>query len=107
MPWNTLIPCMLIAVNLVLGYSFFFSENGLLAYLDLRTRQDGLQQRILEVDEESVALSQEIRLLKENRLYIEKTIRQQLNYIRPSEVLYLFPEQDDPDAGVMRHAGKD
>ncbi len=107
MPWNRILACALVTVNLVLCYSLFFSEHGLLMYMDTRERQDELQQRLTALDETSLSLSNEIRLLKEDRVYIEKTIREKLNYIRPNEVLYIFPGQDEADAGGARHAGKD
>ncbi|MCA1944091.1 MAG: septum formation initiator family protein [Desulfovibrio sp.] len=107
MPWNKLLACALVVVNLVLGYSLFVGEHGLFAYLEMRGRQDELARRLQAVDEVSLALSREIRLLKEDRVYIEKVIRQQLNYIRPHEVLYLFQGSDETDAGAVRHASQD
>ncbi|AGW14263.1 FtsB family cell division protein [Megalodesulfovibrio gigas] len=107
MPWNKLLAYGLVAINLVLGYSLFAGDQGLFSYLELRGRQDELTRRMQAVDEAGLALSNEIRLLKEDRVYIEKVIRQQLNYIRPNEVLYLFPGGDETDTGAMRHASKD
>ncbi|GAB7080711.1 FtsB family cell division protein [Megalodesulfovibrio paquesii] len=106
MPWNRLLGVALVAVNLVLGYSLFAGEHGLFSYLELRGRQAELAQRKAAIDEKSLALSNEIRLLKEDRVYIEKIIRQQLNYIRPNEVLYLFPGPEETDAGAVRHASQ-
>ena len=55
----------------------------------LRERIRGRPHRAA-LDEKRAALSREIRLLKTDPAYVEKVIRQRLNYVRKNEILYLF-----------------
>ncbi len=49
------------------------------------------------ISKQNEELSTKIRLLNNDADYLEKQIRQQLNYVKKSEVLYIFEnEQDNP-----------
>ena len=54
---------------------------------------------------ERAALSREIRLLKTDPAYVEKVIRQRLNYVRKNEILYLFDKSRENSAWL--EAGTD
>ena len=73
------------------------------AYYDLKDRYTALERQVEDLDAESRALSQEIRLLKSDREHIEKEIREQMNYLKDNEILYVFPEEAPegaPGAGL-------
>ncbi len=80
-------------LNVVLVYSLVWGEQGVLAYRRLKTFHDRLTTQIAELDEKNILLSQEIRLLQSDDKYVEKVVRNRLNYVRETEILYIFPEQ--------------
>ena len=47
-------------------------------------------EELAALNEQRASLSREIRLLKTDPDYVEKVIRQRLNYVRKNEILYLF-----------------
>ena len=56
-------------------------------------------------DAVNAGLSREIRLLQSDEKYVEKMIRQRLNFVRSNEILYLFTE-DANARGALPHDGK-
>ncbi len=91
MVWSRVLIGLLIVVNLVLAYQVLVSNESLFAYIDLRKRYEEMERRIADLDEKNLSLSQEIRLLKSDRDHIERMIREQLNFVRQDEMLYVFP----------------
>lgn len=59
----------------------------------LKEQQTQLSEELDELNARRVALSREIRLLKTDPAYVEKVIRQRLNYVRKNEILYLFERE--------------
>jgi cell division protein FtsB len=84
-------------LNLVLCYNLVWGKSGAIAYMDLRSRCEILENRITSAGEQNLALSREIRLLQSDAKYIEKTIRNRLNFVRGNEILYIFPSEDAGD----------
>jgi len=85
-------------LNMVLTYNLIWSERGVIAYKELRLRCDALEERIRQTGEHNLELSKEIRLLQSDEKYIEKIIRNRLNFVRGNEILYIFPgEANDGD----------
>ena len=84
-------------LNLVLLYNLIWGERGAIAYKELRQRCDLLEERIRLAGEDNLELSKEIRLLQSDEKYIEKTIRNRLNFVRNNEILYIFPGETDGD----------
>lgn len=89
---------LLVVLNIVLLYRLIWSEQGVIAYRDLKARHAVLEERVQELDKATMAMSREIRLLKSDRAYLEKMIRQQLNFVKEDEILYVFPERTPEDA---------
>lgn len=97
-----------IALNLVLIYNLIWGNSGAIAYKELRQRCDALEDRIALIGEESLALSKEIRLLQSDEKYIEKMIRNRLNFVRNNEILYIFPAETKREpSGALPHETKD
>ena len=89
MLWRRCILGVLIALNIFLLYWFLWSEQGIFQYRDLQHKYQTLESRIQELDQQNLRLSQEIRMLQNDREHIEKMIRQQMNYVKENEILYL------------------
>lgn len=97
-----------ILLNCVFVYNLVWGKSGAIAYKDLKSRCNALEERILEIEKENLALSREIRLLQSDEKYIEKTIRNRLNFVRQNEILYIFPEEEPSEAtGALPHEAKD
>ncbi len=91
-------------LNLVLVYTLIWGDNGAISYKELRFRCDALEERISRIADSNLAVSKEIRLLQSDEKYIEKMIRNRLNFVRKDEILYLFPGQEETEAqGVLSH----
>ncbi|EPR42223.1 Septum formation initiator [Desulfovibrio sp. X2] len=90
---------ILLAANVTLLGLVFIGNQGLFAYRDMRARYEDLAAKLKSVDQRSLELSQDIRLLKSDREHMERAVRAQTNFVRDNEILYLFPEQDRASAG--------
>ena len=94
-------------LNLVLVYALVWGEGGIMAYKELRLRCEALEDRIRRTGEGNLEISKEIRLLQSDEKYIEKTIRNRLNFVRSNEILYIFPGESDGDpSGVLPNETK-
>jgi cell division protein FtsB len=94
---------LLVTVNLFLLFRMMWSDQGVFAYLELKSRYEVLQSRMDAVDSKSLDLSQEIRRLKSDKAYQEKVIRERMNFVKQDEILYIFPE----DVAKNRGEGTD
>lgn len=92
MLWKRLFLVFIIVLNLFLVYRLLWSDQGVFAYLELKDRYAELSTRIEQLDQESLELSREIRLLSADGPYIERMIRQEMHFVRDDEVLYLLSE---------------
>ena len=97
---------MMIALNLFLVFRLLCSEEGVFAYRELKAQYVALETQVEALRQRSLELSKEIRLLKSDRPYIEKMIRQQMNFVNQDEILYVFPDTQQearPGAGQDEH----
>lgn len=86
-----LILTLILACNVVLLYNLIWSDKGVFAYLDLKSHQSQLRERLESLGTKSLDLSQEIRWLKSDRAFTEKMTRSHMNYLRDNEIIYIFP----------------
>lgn len=94
-------------LNMVLLYTLIWGERGVIAYKELRIRCDALEERIRQAGDNNLELSKEIRLLQSDEKYIEKIIRNRLNFVRSNEILYIFPGETNGDSsGVLPNEAK-
>jgi len=84
---------LLLVINLFLMFRLIWSDQGIFAYLELKSRYEVLQSKIDNVDKESLDLSQEIRRLKSDKAYQEKIVRERMNFVKKDEILYIFPDE--------------
>ena len=95
-------------LNMLLFYNLIWGESGAISYNELRERCGNLEERIKRIGEENLALSKEIRLLQSDEKYIEKMIRNRLNFVRDNEILYIFPDETKAEpSGVQPNEAKD
>jgi cell division protein FtsB len=80
-------------LNVVLAYTLIWGEKGVIAYKALRERCASLEVIMEKVGEDNLNLSREIRLLQSDDKYLEKVIRNRLNFVRENELLYIFPDE--------------
>ncbi|MEF3697602.1 FtsB family cell division protein [Desulfolutivibrio sp.] len=92
MLWRRILLSALVVFNLFLLYNLVWSENGIFAYLDLKSHHALLVKKLETVEEKSLDLSQEIRWLKSDRTFTEKMARSRMNYLKDNEILYQFPK---------------
>ena len=97
-----------VILNLLLFYNLIWGGSGAISYNALRERCTALEDRIKRINEENLALSKEIRLLQSDEKYIEKMIRNRLNFVRGNEILYIFPDETKVESsGVQLNEAKD
>jgi cell division protein FtsB len=107
MVWKTIILGLALLVNVTLGIRLFWGSQSLANYHHLKKQQAALQANVDAQDGINAGISREIRLLQSDGRYVEKKIRQRLNYVKENEILYLFDGgQDAANMGATRHEGK-
>ncbi len=98
---------LLIAVNVVLLFRLIWSDHGVIAFMNMRSRSMKLENQLRDVDAKSLELSNEIRRLKTDRAYQEMVIRDRMNYVKENEVLYIFSGRTDVAQGAVDDEKKD
>lgn len=107
MVWKAGILAIALLVNVTLGIRLFWGPQSISSYNHLKKQQAALQAELDTRDVVNAGLSREIRLLQTDGRYVEKMIRQRLNYVKENEILYLFDGgQDANTMGATRHEGK-
>lgn len=105
--WKTLILTIALLVNVSLGFRLFWGQQSVATYTKLKEQREVMQAALDQQDSVNAGLSREIRLLQTDTRYVEKMIRQRLNYVKSNEVLYLFDGgQDSSATGAAGHERK-
>lgn len=105
--WRVFIITALGVLNVVLFYRMVWSPYGILAYHKLKKEHTQLEEHVQELDQQNLALSREILLLRNDDGYVEKMIRRRLHYVKENEILYLFSDaQSSSKAGAEADEGK-
>ena len=81
---------LIVLLNAALLFRLLWGAGSIYSWYALKEKQTEVSQELVELNEKRAALSREIRLLKTDPDYVEKVIRQRLNYVRKNEILYLF-----------------
>jgi cell division protein FtsB len=90
---------LLVIINLFLLFRLIWSDQGVFAYLELKSRYEVLQSRIDTVDSDNLDMSQEIRRLKSDKAYQERIVRERMNFVKQDEILYIFPDESAKTRG--------
>ena len=80
----------------ILGAALLFSWVYLPAlsrYQDLKTRQEGIEIQIRDLQAKLKDIREERDLLKNDVGYLEKVIREELGLVKPGEIVYKFVEE--------------
>lgn len=91
--WRTLFLGFALLLNVTLGYRLFLSEQSFFAWQGVQQHFASMQQELSGIQQKLAALSEEIRLLQSNNDYIERAVRERLNYVRENEILYVFEKK--------------
>jgi len=83
-------------VVLVLAVHEIFGDHGYLALRRQKREYNNLQQNIQNLSEENQQLQQKIKSLKTNPEAIEKQAREQLHLVRPGQMVYVLPKNEQP-----------
>jgi cell division protein FtsB len=105
--WKSLILALALLINVTLVFRLLWGEQSIAAWHGLRAAQGSLAGELRDLDELRAGLSREIRLLRTDDAYVEKMIRQRLNYVRANEILYLFDDggqEESPWTGAWPDA---
>lgn len=93
--WRAVFMCFALLLNLTLGYRLLFSEQSIFAWQGVKEHYAKMQQDLIDIQKKQAELSQEIKLLQTDKDYIERSIRERLNYVRENEVLYVFERKNN------------
>jgi cell division protein FtsB len=96
--WKSVILALALLINVTLVWRLLWGEQSLAAWHGLRATHAGLLEELRDLDHLRADLSREIRLLQTDDAYVEKMIRQRLNYVRENEILYLFDDAEQEDS---------
>jgi len=77
-----------------------FGQNGLLQIGELKRTRKSLTDQVVALQEENDDLRKEIRGLREDPFFIEEVAREELDLVRPNEVVYHFiPSRGESEGG--------
>lgn len=77
-----------------LGLFTIFGDRGVLHLLRLRDEKRTLDEQNYLLQKENAALRQKITKLRQDDYSLEKLAREELNLVRPGEIIYRFPPAD-------------
>ena len=86
------------AAALLLVFSWVYLPT-LTRYRDLKLQEDEIERQVRQLEGKIADLREERDLLKNDKEYLEKVIRDQLGLVKPGETVYKFvPEEPPPPA---------
>jgi len=77
---------------LLLSLVTIVGERGVLHLLRLRGEKRQLDEQNYRLEKENEALRRRIARVRDDNYYLEKLAREELNLVRPGEVVYRFPK---------------
>ncbi len=88
---------VLIAAGVVLACyllaSFILGEMGLVKYFRMKAQYRTAVEEIENLKQDNAKLQREVRLLRNDPAFIERTARDKLGLARPGEIVYYYGEQ--------------
>ncbi len=79
--------------NLFAAATLLFGDQSIGHWQKVKADSAEFDHKINELDKKNSVLSEEIRLLQSDEAYLEKVIRQQLKYVKNTEILYVFEQK--------------
>ena len=101
--WRFAILALALFMNATLAVRLMWGDQSVGEWRNLKGLHNALFAELSGLDKRRAELSLEIRLLQTDPAYMEKIIRQRLNYVRNDEILYLFDdagEENSPWTGA-------
>ncbi len=92
--WKSTVLTLALLMNFVLAYSLLFGKQNVFVWQGLHNKYDNLLADLEKIDFQKAELSQQIRLLHQDPLYLEQVIRQKLNYVKENEILYVLEKEE-------------
>ena len=89
-----LILILILTFDIFLAIGIFWGENSILTWNILRKKERELTSELNSLNQKQMDLKREIRLFKTDPQFVEKNIREKLNYVKENEILYLFEEKE-------------
>ena len=86
--------CFGVLAAVFCGNLFMGEESTYRRWTDARKQQAVMKAEVQRLEAVSADLSRQIRLLQTDPSYVEKVIRQRLNYVRDGELLYIFDKKE-------------
>ncbi len=75
--------------------SVLFGDQSVVALQKAKDSLASIKSQLTQIDIQNATISNEIRLLQSDQAYLEKMIRQQLNYVKGSEIIYVFEKEEE------------
>jgi cell division protein FtsL len=82
---------VLIILVVVLGG--FLLARSAFKYFDMKTQRDGLKSEIDQLKEDNAKLQEKIANLYNDKEYVEKVAREQLNLVKQGETVYIISKE--------------
>jgi cell division protein FtsB len=89
---------LLAALILLLAGYTIIGERGVFHLWRLRGEKARLDERNFVLQKENESLRQKVARLRHDNFYLEKIAREELNLVRPGEVIYRFPSSEARDS---------
>ncbi len=83
-------------ILLILFGAALFGERSLLRYHQLQQEKRRIEASIEAKRRENRRLLRELDALRNDRAYQERLVREELNFVRPGEIVYRFPDTPPP-----------
>lgn len=104
--WRVSIVLSLGLLDILLLGKMLWGPTGIMEYKSLKDQYNNLQSQITKLDNENLAISRDIRLMRTDSKYAEKMVRQKLHYLRDNELVYLFATPGNDRAGATTNDRK-
>jgi len=83
---------LLVFVNIMFAFQLFRGPGSIPEYLDNKAGFEELYRENQDLLMENKQLSSEIKLLRGEKDFIERSVRKEMGYVRENEVIYFFQE---------------
>jgi cell division protein FtsB len=84
------------ALGAMMIFTTVLGESGALHLLDLRSQHVALSERAFELLRRNEALRRQILRIGQDDRHLEAMTREKLGLVREREIVYRFPEDDEP-----------
>ena len=82
---------VLLVLNLLLVYAIFFSARGVLGYRQQVRHVEEISNKVRKLRTENRRAFHRIQAMKNDQRELEKTVRDQLGWVRQNELVFEFP----------------